>query len=228
MRVLFADDDQHMRDFLALLLEAAGHEATATSDGAAAFAHWKRERPPLVLLDWQMPGMDGLEVCRAIRAAETTRETFVVVVTSRDGSDDLRSVLDAGADDYIAKPLTQQAFATRLAITERRIEADGARREAERLLAEARFLAGIGETTIAIQHEVNNPLAALLGTATLFEQGLVRPGEEREALATIVAQARRIADVMKRLAELRAPQSVEYAGTTKMIDLSGGSGSAAR
>ena len=85
---------------------------------------------------------------------------------------------------------------------------------------DAAYLAGIGQTSLALQHEINNPLAALLSYASLIEQGVIDDPEERaEALATIVTQARRIADVVKRLRNLENPKSVEYLGEQRMIDI---------
>jgi DNA-binding response OmpR family regulator len=147
-------------------------------------------------------------------------DPFVIVAVPREGSADLQRALDAGADDYLTTPPSVRNVAARLSIAERRMRQAVARRRAERGLQRARWLAGIGETSIALQHEINNPLAALLGHAALLEEGLVAPDEEAEALQVVVEQAHRIASVMKRLAALRDPRSVAYLGGARMIDLS--------
>lgn len=221
MHVLLADDDEMMRLLLEAVLGSLGHEVEAYGDGAAALAAWQRVRAPLVLLDWQMPEMDGIEVARRIREAEGDRqESFIIVVTAHDPGDGLDTVLDAGADDYLTKPVTPDELRARIAIAERRIAQERARREAEEALSRAQWLAGIGETTLAIQHEINNPLAALLGNVALIEAGIIRPEEYDECVAVIAEQAKRIAAVVKRLAALRDPKSVEYLRGAKMIDLS--------
>jgi DNA-binding response OmpR family regulator len=219
MQTLIADDDDLMRLLLETVVRSAGHDVVAVSDGAAAWAEYQRGRHPLVLLDWQMPNMDGLEVCRRIRAFEKGDETFVMLVTARDSDQDLRSVLDAGADDYLSKPVTPENVRARLSIAERRIELARSRRSVEAQLAESRWLAGMGATTLALQHEINNPLAALLGNASLIATGLLTPAEERDALVVIVEQSRRIADVVKRLSALREPRTVEYVEGSRMLDL---------
>jgi DNA-binding response OmpR family regulator len=145
---------------------------------------------------------------------------FVLVALPRDGSTDLEAVLAAGADDFLTTPPSARNVAARLAIAERRMHDAVAAGRSERALLRARWLAGIGETSIAVQHEINNPLAALLGHAALLQQGLVEPGEERELLGVVMEQAQRIATVMKRLAALRDPRSVEYLGAARMLDLS--------
>lgn len=226
MHVLLADDHEYIRLLVGEVLRALGHEVETAADGAEAWAAWEARRPPLVLLDWQMPGLDGIEVTRRIRAAEQgRRETFVFVVTAHDPGMGLSMVLDAGADDYLSKPLTPNDLRARLAIAERRIAQERARRDAEEALARAQWLAGIGETTLALQHEINNPLAALLGNTALIEAGIIRPEEYEETVIVIAEQARRIAAVVKRLASLRDPQTVEYRAGARMLDLSGDEGS---
>lgn len=217
--MLVADDDEAMRDLLEALLLARGHEVSTAPNGEAALAAYEREQPDLVILDWEMPKVDGRDVCRAIRATDRGRSAFVLVFTARDGEDDLVSMLDAGADDYIAKPVTGEHLLARLTITERRIQLEGARRSAEEALARAQWLAGIGQTTLTVQHEINNPLAALLGHASLLSLGNPTQKQQEEHIAVILDQARRIASVVQRLSKLKDPKAVEYLEGVKMIDL---------
>lgn len=213
------------------VLRACGHEPIVATDGSEAWATFESQTPPLVILDWQMPGLDGLEVCRRIRSHPDGDVTFVLVVTARDGADDLTQVLDAGADDYLSKPVTPDNLQARLRIAERRIEVSRARKAAEEELRRARYLAGIGETTLTIQHEINNPLAALMTNASLIQSGVLSEGEVKESIAVIEEQARRIAEVVKRLRRIereRSAMSVEYLGDQRMIDLRGDGGPVAR
>lgn len=224
MRVLLADDDAFMRLLYQEVLRACGHEPIVACDGKEAWAMFVREVPPLVILDWQMPGLDGLEVLRRIRAHPEGDTTFVLLVTARDGADDLTAVLDAGADDYLSKPVTPDNMQARLRISERRIEVSRARKTAEAELRRARYLAGIGETTLTIQHEINNPLAALLANVSLIRAGVLDETESSDAMVVIEEQARRIAEVVKRLRQIereRSAMSVEYLGEARMIDLRG-------
>ena len=222
MRVLFADDDVISRTLLAAVLTHLGHEPREASDGGQAWAQFQADPAPLVILDVNMPVLDGLEVCRRIRAHERGRETFVLVVTARDARDDLAEVLDAGADDYVSKPSTPENLRARLEIAARRIAQGEARRAAEAELARARWLAGIGETTIALEHEINNPLSALLGHAELLLMDRELGTDQREQLQIVREQAARIAEVVRRLAKLKNPKSVEYLSGARMIDLSKG------
>lgn len=222
MRVLVADDVELIRLLHEAVLREMGHEPDLAADGEEAWALYEREPFPLVLLDWQMPRLDGLELTRRIRGADGGDRVFVLVVTAREGTDDLHDVLDAGADDYLSKPVTPEQLRARLTIAERRMAAEDARRRAEEALARAQWLAGIGQTSLALQHEINNPLAALLAHTELLRDAQDVGDVEREQLEVISRQARRIADVVSRLRQLQAPKSVEYVKGSKMLDLGEG------
>jgi two-component system, NtrC family, sensor kinase len=225
MNVLLADDDPTMRLLLSTMLEQGGHVVTtAAADGQAALESYIATPAPLLILDWEMPRMDGLELCRRIRATERGDEAFILVITARDKTEDLTAVLDAGADDYMSKPVTPDNLTARVRIAERMIAVNSARRTAETQLRKAQYLAGIGETSLALQHEINNPLAALLSNTSLIEAGMVTEAEMGESLATISQMAKRIADVVKKLRQLNNPTSVEYLGNARMIDINSGGG----
>jgi len=204
------------------VLTHVGHQSRSAGDGGEAWTLFQAEPVPLVVLDVDMPVLDGLEVCRHIRAHPAGRETFVLILTAHDVRDDLAEVLDAGADDYVSKPTTPENLRARLEIAARRIAQAEARRAAEAELARARWLAGIGETTIALEHEINNPLSALLGHAELLLMDRELTAGQRDELQLVREQAARIADVVRRLAKLKNPSSVEYSSGARMIDLSTG------
>jgi DNA-binding response OmpR family regulator len=218
-RVLVADDDPTIVLLLEHALEALGRSYDTADDGAEAWSAWEHTRHDLVILDIEMPKMDGLEVCRRIRAADESRKTFVLVVTGRDKAADLEAVLDAGADDYVTKPVTGQRLLARLRIALRRMADDAARRRAEEDLKKASYLAGIGETSVALQHEINNPLTGLLATAELLLLEARERGHPTEEITVIIEQARRIVDLVKRMGDMGDPKSVPYAGQAKMLDL---------
>jgi len=219
MRVLLADDDELMRELIGAVLEVHGHDVETFGDGDAIWQAFQREPAGMVVLDWQMPGADGLEVCRRVRAHADGAYTYLLVITARAGMSSLEKVLDAGADDYLSKPVTPEDVAARLRIAARRMETGAARRRAEEELRKARYLAGVGELSLALQHEINNPLAALLTHSALLSGGILPPEESAATLEVIDAQARRIADVVRRLNALSDPKSVEYARGQKMVDL---------
>jgi two-component system, NtrC family, sensor kinase len=219
MHILLADDDLLMRDLIATVLVSSGHEVETFEDGGLLWDAFQRVPAPLIVLDWEMPTLDGLEVCRRIRAHPGGAETYLLMITARSKAADLEDVLNAGADDYLSKPVTASDITARLRIAEKRMEAARARRAAETELRKARYLAGVGEVSLALQHEINNPLAALLTTTALITGGLLDESEIPESLRTIETQAQRIADVLKRLRTVNSERSVEYAHGQRMVDL---------
>jgi DNA-binding response OmpR family regulator len=221
MRIIFADDNVIARALLGAVLSELGHHALVFDDGQGAWDAYESEPAPLVILDLAMPGMTGLEVCRRIRAHPMGAQTFVLIVTARDAVGDLEAVMDAGADDYIAKPASPKGLRARIEIASRRIEQAAAHRAAEADLARAQWLAGIGETALAMEQEISRPLQTILQRATLLLEDTAFTEDQLEQLRIICEQATRLDGVIHRAVNLESPQSVEYLAGARMIDLSG-------
>ena len=219
LRVLVADEDPVVRLLIVAVLSDLGHAVRAVSNGGEAWRTFEEWLPEMVVIDVGLPIVDGIEVCRRIREWDEKREVFVLFLTGRDRPDALERVLDAGGDEFIAKPMTPEDLRARLVVARRRMEQDAARRSAEEELSKARWLAGIGDATLALQHEINNPLSALLGNAELMRMELEEQGTKNEMLEVIHEQALRIADVVRRLRRLKNPESVDYVGGSRMINL---------
>ena len=138
MRVLIAEDDVTSRLLLKRVLENWGYEVIATNDGAEA---WEALRaagaPRLAILDWMMPGMDGVDVCRRVRARETLQPPYIILLTALGDKESVVTGLDAGADDYVGKPYDPNELRARLAVGGRVVALNDqlldARRVAERL-----------------------------------------------------------------------------------------------
>lgn len=107
MRVLVADDDIGARLVAQAVVEGLGHECMVASDGHSAWRLFGTYQPEILVTDWQMPGLDGLQLCRAIREAERDSYTYIVLVTSLARRADILAGMRAGADDYLVKPLDQ-------------------------------------------------------------------------------------------------------------------------
>jgi two-component system cell cycle response regulator len=118
--ILIADDDPVSRRLLESTLERLGHEVVAVADGREALDIMLRiDGPHLAILDWDMPGVDGPAVCRAIRARPVPPYVYIVLLTARDRQEDMVAGLDAEADDFLRKPLNVVELAARLRSGER-------------------------------------------------------------------------------------------------------------
>lgn len=224
MLVLVADDVPGFRLFHGTVLRRMGHEVVEAADGHQAWELMRTHRPALAILDWFMPGLDGLEVVRRMRQEPATRDCFVLLVTVRDDEPGLLDALAAGVDDYFPKALGPDALMARLRIAEARMRSRASRLAYQAALQEARHLAGVAETVATVQHEINNPLAALLGHVQLLRQGLVPAAEQDAALEEVAVQAERIAEVLRILRELKVPRTVAYTEGLRMLDLSAAEG----
>lgn len=131
MDVLIVEDDLSMGELLQLALEHRGHRVERYTDGESCWAAYQQRDFPLVILDWLLPGMDGLQVCRNIRAMPKGNSSLILVITARTGPGDLEQVLAAGADDYLAKPFNLDTLKVRIAVAEQRTLCLQQRREAE-------------------------------------------------------------------------------------------------
>jgi two-component system, OmpR family, response regulator MprA len=112
MRVLVVDDEAAVRESLERALKLDGYEVGVAADGDEALERIGADQPAAIVLDWMMPGVDGLEVCRRVRSAGD--RTPVLMLTARDQVQDRVTGLDAGADDYLVKPFALEELRARL------------------------------------------------------------------------------------------------------------------
>ena len=129
MKVLIAEDDPDIADLIALYVSKAGWEPHVVGAGDAALAHARTQPLDVIILDVMLPGMSGLEVCRALRSMPSTASLPIIMVTARGDEGDRIVGLDIGADDYIAKPFSPNELIARiraLVRRTRRVEAPGA------------------------------------------------------------------------------------------------------
>ena len=117
--VLIADDDRKIIDMLRRTLAYEGYHVITAADGLEALAQAQAQRPDVVILDWLMPGLDGIEVARRIREADSIP---ILMLTARDAIEDRVQGLDSGADDYLVKPFAPAELLARLRALLRRSE----------------------------------------------------------------------------------------------------------
>jgi putative two-component system response regulator len=119
MHVLVAEDETFQAELLRAALTEAGYQVTIARDGVETLDSVRTGSFQLVVLNWEMPGMSGIEVCREIRQRISSTYVYVILLTSRSGSDNVNEGLAAGADDFISKPFNGQELCLRLRTAER-------------------------------------------------------------------------------------------------------------
>lgn len=120
MRVLIVDDEAVIRRLLGTSLKAWGYEVLTAAGGEQAWEILKRDdAPSLAILDWTMPGLDGLELCKRVRALQKPKKPYLIFVTAKARTQDIVTGLEAGADDYIIKPFQREELRARVRVGER-------------------------------------------------------------------------------------------------------------
>ena len=126
-RILIAEDESVSRSLLEAILKKWGYDVVATSSGQEAWEAMQAENPPpLAILDWKMPGMDGVEICRKVRESTTLASTYIILLTGQRQKDDVVVGLESGANDYIRKPFDREELRARVRAGERVIELQAA------------------------------------------------------------------------------------------------------
>ena len=148
MRILIADDDEISRVMLEAMLEKWGHETVVTLDGDQAWeALQADDAPRLAILDRLMPGKDGDEICRRAREMNRTSPLYIILLTALGRKKDVVAGLEAGADDYVSKPFSNDELRARIQVAQRVIELQSALsqrlEELEDALAHIKTLQGI-------------------------------------------------------------------------------------
>jgi DNA-binding response OmpR family regulator len=195
-RILVVDDDPGCRLLLQATVRALGFTVETAENGLEALRLVGEQCPDALLLDVSMPGMDGLEVCRRLRAEPRTAAVPILLVT---GSEELSARVagfEAGADDYVPKPFDPAELAIRL---KGRLELAATR-------ARVGQLQGVLATIRLISHEFNNPLQAVIGGVDLLH--MAREGKfdnEAEALAMLTEGAEQLVAVAARLRAVAGP-----------------------
>lgn len=215
-KILIAEDEVYSRRLLEKILSGLGYRVEWALDGAEALAMLDKDPDfDLVISDWVMPHMDGVELCSKIKSREDLRQIYFIVLSSRDMSEDKVNALDRGVDEYLTKPCNPEELKARVRAGLR------IRKLQEEILMLERKMAILQLATTA-GHEINNPLTGIFGYMELLREGL-KTGEPAEELLDYLKKMRdqsiRIRDVVSRLITLEEIQTKKYIGDQDMIDL---------
>ncbi len=120
-KLLLVEDDTALAELLEYRFENEGYDVRVTADGEEAMVMAAEEVPDLVILDWMIEGISGIEVCRRLRRAKETAHVPIIMLTAREGEDDRVRGLETGADDYVTKPFSPRELLARVSAVLRRV-----------------------------------------------------------------------------------------------------------
>lgn len=205
MKILIVDDDPVSRKLLRNYLEKWGYEVAQAEDGAAGWALFQTDDFPLVIADWMMPEMDGVELVRRIRAQERPGFVYCMLLTARSHKEDLIEGMDAGADDFLSKPFDRDELRVRLREGERIVTLERAAAQRAQASAATAPAAAGGDAATGVTaawtelcRELEGPLAAAVEELNRLRSQIpetASPAVER--VLEHLARARRAAEQLR-------------------------------
>ncbi|NTV53463.1 MAG: response regulator, partial [Candidatus Firestonebacteria bacterium] len=188
MKILLADDDSITLRMLETTLRRLQAEVLCAQDGNQAWEMIQKEQPDIALLDWMMPGLEGLEIVKRLKNNPPARFIYLILLTSNDRTEDITLGLDSGANDYITKPFDKDELKSRIAVGARVVEYENRLErmneelrkyssemealalERAQQLVQADRLVTLGTMAAGIAHEINNPLTVVQGNIKLIKR----------------------------------------------------------
>jgi DNA-binding response OmpR family regulator len=216
-KILVADDDKYVRLILQKRFTNLGYTVILAVDGEEALRFAREHHPDLIISDWTMPKMDGMEFCRCVKNDEQLRFTYFILLTAKDTQDDKIEAIEGGADDYLTKPFNDRELTAR-ARAGLRIST------LQKEIVTLQHDKAVTELALTLGHEINNPLGIIMLMLQVMQKknDTQSIGEIRKEIETCQQNGKRIADIVKKLSNLDDPQLKPYLKNSKaqMIDLS--------
>jgi DNA-binding response OmpR family regulator len=219
MRALVVEDDVAIRQLLSEVLKDRGHDVAAVGDGEEGWRLIQKQHFHLMLLDWMLPGMDGLELCRRVRARRDGDASVILTITARSAAENLVQVLDAGADDYLAKPFNVAMLDVRLTVAERHVAAIRARRRAEAALRDTWRMQGALLAARTVEHHLGNELALTMGYSELLSTEPDLPERYRPMADAALRGVQQAADTLSKLRRIIRLEETDGSTGIPILDL---------
>ena len=212
MKILIAEDNETSRRILEAVLVKWDYEVVSACDGNEAWEKLQdNDAPKLIILDWMMPGKNGIELCRKLRSRENVEPMYIILLTARDDKNDIVEGLSAGADDYISKPFNTDELRARIDVGRRMVELQDSLIEREKLQV-------IFEMTGAICHELSQPMQAISGNSELILMGIKESDPLYRNIKTIKEQVDRMGNITRKLKKVTRYKTKDYI-KSKIIDI---------
>ncbi|MEO8399386.1 MAG: response regulator [Ignavibacteriaceae bacterium] len=214
-KILIVEDDKDTTFLLEMLLTKNNYNVVKSKNGEDALEILKKESPQVIIADWTMPVMDGLELCKALKQNEEHKIIYFIMLTARASLKDRITELDVGADDFIVKPIENQEFLARIRSGVRIYNLQNELRKIEHQKAVLQMACTIG-------HKINNPLGSLIMSFENLKDELKKPEQKKFADEFLIIEKaiERIKSLSKDLVHLQNPEVINYTSTHKMIKIS--------
>jgi CheY-like chemotaxis protein len=213
MKILIAEDDRISRRLLERKLTSWGYEVVSCTNGAEAWQELHREAAPsLAILNWMMPGMDGVQVCKEIRKQKRRGYTYIILLTARDRKRDIVEGIDAGADDYVTKPFNPHELKVRIRAGRRIIDMQSELMQREKLR-------GVLEMAGATCHEFNQPMQVISGYCELLLKELPSGSHAYAQVNKILEAVESMIKVTRKLQSITKYETREYIEGSRIIDI---------
>jgi sigma-B regulation protein RsbU (phosphoserine phosphatase) len=213
MRILIAEDDPVSRRLLERKLTSWGYEVVSCTNGAEAWQELHHEDAPnLAILNWMMPGMDGVQVCKEIRKQRRARYVYIILLTARDRKRDIVEGIEAGADDYVTKPFNPHELKVRIRAGRRILDMQAELMQREKL-------SGVLEMAGATCHEFNQPMQVISGYCELLLKQGAEDSRFYDQVCKIMEAVESMIKVTRKLQSITRYETREYIKGSKIIDI---------
>jgi CheY-like chemotaxis protein len=213
-RILIVEDEPETRYILERLLSKNKFDTESAENGEIALEKVKQKPPKVIIADWTMPVMDGIELCKIIKGNEELKSIYYIILTARISVDDRVKGLDIGADDFLTKPVENEELLARIRAGVRIFNLQNELKQVEHAKA-------LIEMACTIGHQINNPLSSLMMSLQNIEDE-INPNDIaaiNDDLNLIHKSIKKIRELTDNLVKLQKPEVINYTSDQKMVKL---------
>lgn len=213
-KILIVQDDEDTRFILEKLLLLNNYDVKSAKDGLEALQIIPDYNPKVIIADWTMPRMDGIDLCKRLKENPNTKVIYFILLTARASTKDVVSGFDSGADDFLVKPIDNQEILARLRAGIRIYDLQNE-------LTKAQHSKALVELACTIGHQINNPLSGLILSFNSIKDELNEDQKKHlsDDLLIIEKSIERINNSVKTLINLQNPEIISYAGDNNMLKI---------
>ena len=214
-RILIVDDSEELKNLLKATLEPLKYDLHFANDGVEGFDLAKKTYPDVIISDWRMPRMDGVEFCQKIKKDPQLHTVYFILLTIISTQTEKIFALDSGADEYMTKPFEMRELLAKLRA--------GLRiRSLQKKLAELEHRNALIEMATTLGHKINNPLTTVIGQLEILQRKIQKKDYSNieSNIERCLEQSDKITKIVKKLINLSDPRLTTYLEDKKMLDLS--------